>query len=152
MARSVRRFVRLPARDERQFFDLNAAWVRECRRRWNWGVVANRDAIADFRPARPIFDSVRDDSVHAASPGESLVTGSFANFRFAEGLVDDCDHRPVFLSNVRRIFRGGEWNLDAGSDGPTRSARNTSGERHQDRKSTRLNSSHIPLSRMPSSA
>ena len=45
--------------------------------------------------------------------------------------MDDCDRRPVFFGGVRRILRGGQWNLDAGRDGLTRYARNTSREWHQ---------------------
>jgi hypothetical protein len=84
-------------------------------------VAANRHAIADFRATGAVSDSVRDDFVHACSPGQSLAPRPVANFRIAEELVDDCDCRPILLSDVRRLLWGRQRNLDVASMGYTRS-------------------------------
>ncbi len=60
----------------------------------------------------------------------------------------------VYWQSVSLPFIQDDWGLIefARTNGPLALIRSTIDPSNRDRKSTRLNSSHIPLSRMPSSA
>ena len=79
------------------------------------------------------------------------VVGSRFNEQVTRALVDgalDCLVRHgAAVEDVDIVWVPGAWEL------PAAAARLAASDRYAaDRKSTRLNSSHIPLSRMPSSA
>ena len=98
-------------------------------------------------------------SAMVAYEGEKM-SKSLGNLVFVSDLLEVADPRAIRLALMHHHYRSGfEWHDTDIQDGTAllhrllAAAAATSGpDPSVDRKSTRLNSSHIPLSRMPSSA
>ena len=132
LAGIVRWLVWLSPRDERHLDDTHAARGNECRG-WRIGRLAfDPYAFAYVRAARAILDFVRHDPVHAASADDALAAYAHADNGIAGELVDDRDHRSIFLFDVWRLFWSRQRDLDAGGDGFARLARYSPRERNQE--------------------
>src|ERR1051326_8084843 len=86
---------------------------------------------------------------HGIGPGPMLVavSGGPDSVALLHALIAVQAHQPIVIAHLNHQLRGAE------SDGDEQFVRELVIQMAAtDRKSTRLNSSHIPLSRMPSSA
>ena len=77
----------------------------------------------------------------------AMFVALFASIRTAEAVTINVNLSSQTMHVTSRSGESFTWAISSG-----RSGFNTPRGYYKDRKSTRLNSSHIPLSRMPSSA